>query len=432
MSVVIIGAGVTGLSAAHHLKKNYLILEKNTRVGGLAASDSIKGFVFDKTGHLLHMHFDYTKNWIIKSLLKDKLALRQRDAWIFSKNAFTRYPFQANTFGLPNKVIAECVVSFLKERDKKGPRDPDPTFHRWCQETFGAGTARHFMSPYNKKLWQWPLERMTTEWIRNFIPVPSREEVLYGALTDQKKFFGYNATFYYPKEGGIELLPNAIANELEGEVILGCEVLNINTEKKEVTTTQGAFSYDWLVNTAPLNEFLSKLEPPLPEPIKNQMKSALHHTVVYNLNLGLRQKNATPKHWTYFPENKYPFYRVGAAHNFSNTLAPPDCGSYYVEFAGRPEKPFDFKKAANLTLKAFRELDFMSQKDEVAVSHWNVIDPGYVIFTKERREFLPQIFKYLESRQILTAGRYGAWKYSFMEECLMDGKSAAEKILARK
>ena len=39
---------------------------------------------------------------LILDLLKDNVATIERRAWIFSKNAYTRYPFQANTRGLPH------------------------------------------------------------------------------------------------------------------------------------------------------------------------------------------------------------------------------------------------------------------------------------------------------------------------------------------
>jgi len=41
-------------------------------------------------------------------LLGDNLHWQQREAWIYSKHAYTRYPFQAATFGLPTEVVKEC------------------------------------------------------------------------------------------------------------------------------------------------------------------------------------------------------------------------------------------------------------------------------------------------------------------------------------
>ena len=73
------------------------------------------------------------------------------------------------------------------------------------------GRRRHFMFPYNEKLWRAELGRMTTEWQGALLPKPRAAEVLYGALLDQNKLFGYNADFRYPVRGGIQVLPDAFA-----------------------------------------------------------------------------------------------------------------------------------------------------------------------------------------------------------------------------
>ncbi|MEK6543583.1 MAG: FAD-dependent oxidoreductase [Elusimicrobiota bacterium] len=424
---VIIGAGLAGLSAAYHLKDDWVILEKNATLGGLASSERVGGFIFDKTGHLLHLHSPYAKDLILERLLKGKLEAHRRNSWIYSKATMTRYPFQANTFGLPESVIAECVSEFLKARERTRKPKDDPDFHRWSIETFGKGISRHFMLPYNKKLWRHDLRSMTTEWIRGFVPVPSKEEVLYGALTDQKRHFGYNSSFYYPRSGGIQALPDAFDNALDRNDIFSNEpVISIDVPGKKVITRNGIYPYDRLINTAPLNVMVDWVRPYLTERLATAAARALTWTVVYNLNLGVRGKDTSGRHWTYFPENRYPFYRIGIGSNFAPASAPMGTRSYYIEYAKRPGERFDYEKMRALTIAHMRDFGWMRRKDEIMTIHWNRIDPGYVVFTKERREFLPAFVAWLERHGITSTGRYGAWKYSFMEEAILDGKAAAE------
>src|SRR4051794_23503834 len=47
--VVILGGGLAGISAAYHLKRPWLLLEKEERLGGHARTDQTNGFFFDKT-----------------------------------------------------------------------------------------------------------------------------------------------------------------------------------------------------------------------------------------------------------------------------------------------------------------------------------------------------------------------------------------------
>ncbi|MBI4668360.1 MAG: FAD-dependent oxidoreductase [Elusimicrobia bacterium] len=431
MSTVIIGAGLAGLSAAYHLRKNWVIFEKDAKVGGLSRSDRVNGFIFDKTGHLFHVHSAYTKKWLVDGLLKNKLHKLDRNSWIFSKDVFTRYPFQANTYGLERKTMADCVVSFLKTRDRRAVSRRNQNFKQWCLATFGPGISRHFMLPYNRKLWRTDLDKVTTEWLGGFIPVPSREEVVYGALVDQKKFFGYNASFYYPKEGGSQTLADAVSRQLCGsELYLNSEVAEIHWQKKEIVTSQGLRrSYDRLINTGPLNVFLERLRPRLDSRLEAAGREALRYNVVYNLNLGITNPRPTDKHWVYFPEKRFPFYRIGVLSNFASSVAPKGMSSFYIEFVRLEREGFDYEKMQNHAIETLKTLSWMKPDDEIAHKQWLRIAPAYVIYTKERARFLPQIFNFLQKHDIFSIGRYGAWKYSFMEQALLDGKAAAQTIL---
>ena len=257
--VLILGGGLAGLSTAYHLgQAEWLLVEKNARVGGTAGSVEKDGFTFDHTGHLLHLHDDYGKKLIL-DLLRGNVAERRRGAWIYSKGVYTRYPFQANTYGLPDRVVEDCVAGFLKTVHRPGkPLGPKPSFKDWCLKQFGEGISRHFMFPYNEKLWRLPLSRLTTEWQGRFVPRPSAAEVLYGALSDQKKFFGYNAEFRYPVRGGIQALPDALAARLPAErVRTGCAVRSVDLrERVAVVDGLGEVSYRRLVNTMPLVDLL--------------------------------------------------------------------------------------------------------------------------------------------------------------------------------
>jgi phytoene dehydrogenase-like protein len=53
--ILIVGAGLAGLSTAYHLSETpYRLYEREMEVGGLCRSYRKDGFTFDYTGHLLH------------------------------------------------------------------------------------------------------------------------------------------------------------------------------------------------------------------------------------------------------------------------------------------------------------------------------------------------------------------------------------------
>lgn len=429
--VLILGGGLAGLSTAHHLGKlgvrSRLVMEARDTVGGTAGSVKTNGFTFDYTGHLLHLHDAYGKDFIL-GLLKDNVATLERRAWIWSEGAFTRYPFQANTRGLPASAVLDCVAGFLETVHRPVPLDKNPDFLSWSRANFGDGVTRRFMKPYNEKLWQTPLGRMTTEWQGRFVPKPAAAEVLYGALADQNKLFGYNASFRYPVRGGIQSLPDALAARLEpGVVRTGARVEAVDLREKVARVAGlGEIRYERLVNTLPLTDFLD-LTTPLPAEVKAARKR-LRYNTVWNLNLGVARADVTDKHWIYFPEKKYPFYRVGCSSNFSKHLAPKGHSSLYVEVARPGGTRVDVPKLEAGILKGLRESGLLRRSDELAARAWMPIKVGYVVYDFNRTPAVNAIFRHLGQSEVESIGRYGGWKYSFMEETILDGKRCAERL----
>jgi len=123
--VVVIGAGPTGLSAAYHLGSDALLLEANESVGGWCRSIVENGFTFDFAGHIMFSNDPYVHE-MYEKLLGDNVHWQDREAWIYSKDVFTRYPFQGSLYGLPPQVIKECIMGAIEARYGKGDAEPKP------------------------------------------------------------------------------------------------------------------------------------------------------------------------------------------------------------------------------------------------------------------------------------------------------------------
>ena len=429
--VLILGGGLAGLSTAHHLGergvKSRLVVEAKDAVGGTASSVKTGGFTFDYTGHLLHLHDEYGKKLIL-DLLKDNVASHERKAWIYSSKAYTRYPFQANTKGLPPAVVAECVAGFLEtvHRPRSLPKAPD--FLSWSRAQFGDGITNRFMKPYNEKLWRTPLHQLTTEWQGRFVPKPSASEVVYGALAEQNALFGYNATFRYPVRGGIQVLPDALAARLEpGVVRTGSPGTAVDLrEKVAVVKGLGEVRFERLVNTLPLNVFLD-LASPLPPAVKTARR-ALRWNTVWNLNVGINRPAPADKHWIYYPEKRFPFYRVGYSSNFSPNLAPSGHSALYVEVARPGGTKVDRDALEKQIIDGLRDAGIMKPGDELSAKIWMPVDVGYVVYDRARTPAVNAIFGHFKKLGVESIGRYGGWKYSFMEETILDGKRCAERL----
>jgi len=426
--VLVIGGGLAGLSTAWHLRRlgltSVLVVEKEARPGGRAGTVEKDGFLFDQTGHLLHLHDPYGRKLILR-LLAGNLSLRERSSWIHSHGVFTRYPFQANTFGLPRGVVEDCVALFAKSRYRPARLGKAPSFERWCLAAFGEGISRHFMFPYNAKLWQYPLDRLTNEWCGPFVPQPKPEDVIQGAYGRSRTGIGYNPVFNYPRRGGIGALADALAAKTDG-LRLGLEVESVDLKDRTALIRHfGPVHFRRLINTAPLNEFIAMAKG-APDKVR-AAAAKLRHNTVYVLNLGARGVKSR-MHWGYFPEARFPFYRAGIASNFSAALAPAGHATFYIEIAAGAEG-LDLARAETAALRGLRDCGLIKDDRQIVERLWLKIPCAYVIYDRDRAAALPIIFDWLKAHRTASIGRYGAWKYSFMEESVKEGLEAAEDIL---
>jgi protoporphyrinogen oxidase len=426
--VVIVGGGLAGLSAGYHLQEHEpAVFEKEPVIGGLCRSFTQDGFTFDCTGHLIHLKNAYTKD-LVARILPDAFDAHERLAAIYSKQTTTPYPFQANTYGLPPDVIKECVVGFVESM--RGSTNGGPkNFHDWTLQTFGSGIAKHFMLPYNEKFWKQDLRNIRCDWVSWSIPKPTLEEVVNGALGLTNKGMGYNPKFIYPKNGGIDVLPQALARPIK-DVHVNEAVEYIDPRKKYVRLASGREQpFDALISTLPLPLTFRMLKD-TSDSLRSHAQG-LQAVSVLNINLGVDRPNISDQHWIYFPENQFIFSRVGFPMNFSRAVAPEGTSSMYIEITHSPGEKMNVEECIERSIQDLEKCGIMRKGDRVLTRHILDIRFAYVIFDEHRHAHLQNLIDYLESRDIYTAGRYGRWEYFSMEDSILSGKSAAEAVAAR-
>ena len=423
--VVVIGAGLAGVSAAYHLQEySPILFERESSIGGLCRSFNQDGFTFDCTGHLIHLKNAYVKE-LVARLLPDAFNSHERFAAIYSQSTMTPYPFQANTFGLPAEVVKECVVGFV-ETLQAPPNGGPKNFHEWVLKTFGSGIAKHFMLPYNEKFWKQDLRSITADWVSWSIPKPSLDEVVNGALGLTNKGMGYNPRFIYPKTGGIECLPLALARPVR-RVHLNETLESIDPKRKVVRMASGREEpYDSLITTLPLPETFRLLKD-TPETLR-YAASLLRAIGVFNINIGIDRPNVSDQHWIYYPEGQYIFSRVGFPMNFSTAVAPAGTSSMYIEITYQPGQKPNPEEAYARSIADLQRCGILRESDRILTRLDLDIKTAYIVFDEHRQTHLQSLIGYLESRDIHTAGRYGQWDYYSMEDSIRSGKTIAEKV----
>ncbi|MGZ3426844.1 MAG: protoporphyrinogen/coproporphyrinogen oxidase, partial [Polyangia bacterium] len=406
--VVILGGGLTGISTAFHLRRPWLLVEKEARLGGHARTDETRGFHFDKTGHWLHLRDPYMKQ-LVAELLPGQLVPVARKARIFSHGVLTRYPFQGNLHGLPPEVIAECLIDFVRAHDDPRSKEPPKNFEDFCLKKFGAGISRHFMIPYNQKLWGVHPREITAEWCSRFVPIPKLEDVIKGAVGDVPPELGYNISFLYPQQGGIETLTRALVSKLTGgDVHVSTPVEKLDLRARTVTFGGESIPWHAIVATIPLPELVARLVD-CPKEIE-AAAGKLRCTPVRYLNVATKSSPKADFHWIYVPEEKFPFYRVGIYSNAVPAMAPPGRGSLYVELSDRGPMPRVDDVMPDVA-QALAAAGAINGADDVLFAEIKELKYAYVVFDDNYYSSVGTLINYFESNDVFPRGRYGSWIY---------------------
>ncbi len=421
--IIIIGAGPSGLSTAYHLKSEHIIFEKEKEVGGLLRSRRIDGFIFDYAGHIFSIKDKYVMD-LIRKLLGDNLLFQDRESWVYSKGRYTRYPFQANTFGLPADVIKECLIGAINAHYKNPDGSKPSNFKEWVYSKFGEGIAKHFMLPYNKKLWTVPLEEMGYEWVSSRIPEPGIEEMLEGALNPLGgQSPNYHARFGYPLRGGCKALPEAFGISPR----LKAEVTGISLKDKTVTINgRERMGYGKIISTMPLPELIRIIDTAPPDLVK--VSNELRFVSLLCVNLGFNRPGITDKHWIYYPEEEFIFHRNFIQSNISPYLCPEGTSSITCEISYSPYKRIDKEGAVERVIKDLTLSNYIGKDDKILAEDVVDIKYAYIVPDIDYKAGLKDVFGFLEKHDIYSVGRFAEWEYYDTDDAILSGKRIAEKI----
>ncbi|HSZ60012.1 MAG TPA: FAD-dependent oxidoreductase [Tepidisphaeraceae bacterium] len=438
--IVIIGAGPTSLGAAYRLKElgytNFQIYERSPSIGGLASSftDSA-GFTWDIGGHVMFSHYKYYDDVFDKLMGKD-FQLNNRECWVRMFNSWVPYPFQNNIRYLPKEITYECLSGLVEaqtRRDHKAAKN----FREFMDAVFGDGIVKHFMEPYNFKVWAHPAELMNKEWIGERVAMIDISRAIRNVVLGTDDFgWGPNNQFRFPLFGGTGEFYRRFDKPLEGHVNLNKAVDFINLKKKEVRFKDGEIvKYDTLISAMPLDKLCNDvLNGEVPREIK-KATAGLRHSGGYMVGIGIKQPCPSTKSWMYFPEDNCPFYRVTYLSNYSPFMTPDKdryysllCETSYSEF-----KPVDGKKIVDDTIRGLIKAGLIKKEDQRdIVDTWAYhADYSYPTPSVERDGILAQAIPFLEQHGIYSRGRFGMWKYevSNTDHTLMQGVELVNRLL---
>ena len=415
--LLIIGAGPAGLSLAYHYPGSKRILERSDEPGGLCRSIEFGGGVFDLGGHSFHTpHAEVGE--FVERLMHGNWGVQKRDAKIWFDGEIIPYPFQSNFGKLRDRAIAgECAAP-------PEPRTTPPAnFEDWILARFGEGVARHFMLPYNRKLWARDLKRMSCDWVGERVASSGKEEA------DKRKPLHSGSMVGYPAEGGFGAIFETMASGC-GPIEYGCGIVRIDPARRVAESGDGrGWPWGQLASTMPLPLLLRSVEGTPPE--LQEKADELESVALRVMMILVADPLPGAPQRVYVSDPAVPPHKIAFNHTSSPALRQRPVHAIMCEISHSSEKPLppdcELERA---TLDWLRAAGLVPRHAGVAGIRHVDVAYGYPVYTPARAAIVAESKCWLREHRIETLGRFGAWDYANSDECIRQGMAAARRLAA--
>jgi len=440
---IIIGAGPAGLAAAYELTGRHdrpFVVEKGSKVGGLARTETYKGYHFDLGGHRFFTKIDeIDKLW--QGILGRDFLKVPRLSRIYYNGRFLNYPLDIINV-LSNLGIIESILiisSYLKE--KLHPSPEAKNFEQRVVNCFGRRLYERFFKSYTEKVWGIPCHMITADLAVQRIRRLSLISAVSDALFGVNSFKTLIKSFHYPVLGP-GMMWQRFQEEIEnggGRILLNSEVVALKCMTNRIVSIQykdgnstRELTAGHIISTMPITGLITLLEPSAPREVVEAARKLTYRAFIL-VGLIVNKTDLFPDQWIYIHSNDV---KVGRIQNFKNWSAAmvPDSGKTCIgmEYFCNDNDEFWAMPNSRLMDIASRELSELGLVDTDDIIDMFVVrhPSAYPIYEHDYDKHLKVIREFLGTIDNLqTIGRNGMHRYNNMDHSMYTGLLAARNIL---
>jgi protoporphyrinogen oxidase len=441
--VVVIGAGPAGLAAAHELSSRGVhveVYEQLDKVGGIARTETYKGYRFDLGGHRFLTKVDEVQR-LWERVMGTEFISVKRLSRIYYRRRFFNYPISvtnvARNLGLWESF--RMGASYLYARIR--PHPVESTFEEWVTNRFGRRLYRTFFATYTKKVWGIPGSEIRADWAAQRIKGLSVSSALRQALIGDSTVKSLTREFLYPRLGVGQMWERlaALVTDAGGHVHLESSVTALHhdgTRVNHVDVTRGGETVtvpvSHVITTMPLTTLLNQLTPPPPADVLEAARGLRYRDFIV-VNLILDTPDAFPDNWIYIHS---PDVHVGRVQNFRNwsRAMVPDEGrtSLGMEYFCSVGDHLWSMSDDDLRALAEREVYMLGLASEGQVCDGCVVrqPKAYPVYDETYKDRVEAIRVYLSRfANLQTVGRNGTHRYNNQDHSTLAGLQAARNVL---
>jgi protoporphyrinogen oxidase len=445
----ILGAGLTGLTAAYVLHRNgapVQVFEADSVLGGASRTVPYDGFRFDLGGHRF-----YTKNQrvldLVRELLGGELITVDRVSRIYLEGKFVDYPlsFFSALAALGATRSLAVAGSYAAQKMLGIPlihhRGEERTFEQWVVNRFGRRLYEIYFKPYSEKVWGIPCSELGADFAAQRIKGMSFRAAVRNMLLPAKDAPATLASrFIYPRLG-FGRIPEQMAAALPaGALRLNSPVVRVEHDGRRVRAVicrnearEARFEAANFINTIPVNEFVHALSP-APPPVVFEAADGLQYRALVIAFLTLDREQVTPDHWIYFSSEDVFFGRMHEPKNWSAAMAPAGRTSLVVEVFCFETDPVWTETEEALLKRVAKRLAELKLIEEKQVSGGCIVrlPKAYPLYVNDYQRRMDTILAFLRQfGNLQSAGRNGLFRYTSGDWYIDMGIKAAENLLGR-
>jgi len=437
VKIAILGAGVSGLALARFLVEGGVsadsisLFEAGARVGGLCQSKTVEGYTYDVAGgHILYSKDAAVLAWMKQCAGGDAAFVeKQRNTRIRFEHRWVNYPFENGLGDLPPQANFECMRGYVQAWHKREMEKSSApaSFGAWIRWRFGEGIARHFMEPYNQKIWKRELDTLTSDWVAGRVPDAPVEDVLRSSVGIKTEGYTHQSIFFYPLKGGFQAITDGIASTILPRV-------RLSTPVRELVRTKSGWKvngeeFDLAVSTLALTD-LPKLLPGMPSEVAEAMRT-LEYNGMVSILLGLERREHPDLSWIYLPHAvQGPSNRVTFMSNYSPHNAPKGKSSFLCEVTLPGGQAFPGAELEQQVIAGMAAAGLL-RRDEVLLTDRSEVRHAYVVFDHLYAARRKAIFAWMDSVALVPLGRFGRFEYDNSDQCVIRARELAGKLLSK-
>lgn len=401
MKYIVIGAGISGLSIAQLLSKDneVVVLEKDSRPGGMIKCDRVDGSLFHRTGgHVFNTKREDVMQWFWSFFDKEgqfTKALRNSSV-VMPGDKMVPYPIENHAYML-DREDGEKIVADLVQMAKGNSKEP-ANFEEFLKGRFGSTLYELYFKPYNWKVWRRDLTKVPLSWLEGKLPMPTVAEIIFANIYHVEERQFVHSSFYYPKQGGSQFLADTFAKGLD---------IRYNTTVETIQKTEKG----WEVNgeTADRVVFCGNIKH-LPKMIGNAVDISSYTGSIENLEYHgttavFCEIDKNPYSWIYQPSMEHLSHRIICTGNFSESNNAEGKMTGTIEFTDEISKED--------ILEQLKKMPFSPRY----LAH-NYEKYTYPIQDKDTRSMIAALKQLLEPHGMYLCGRFAEWEYANMDVCM--------------